>query len=65
MKITKLITPYGIIKNPSKIIAEMVMIQPFNAKAVIDKTFEKSIQYIRENGIKVVPNTGKKINIKV
>ena len=46
MKITKLITPYGIIKNPSKIIAEMVMIQPFNAKAVIDKTFEKSIQYI-------------------
>ncbi len=64
MKIAKLITPYGIIKNPPEIIAEMVMIQPFNAKAVIDKTLEKSIQYIRENDIKVVPNTCKKINIK-
>ncbi len=65
MKITKLITPYGIIKNPSEIISEMVMIQPFNANAVIDKILEKSILYIRENGIKVVPNTCGKMNIKV
>ena len=65
MKITKLKTPYGVINNPSEMVTKMVLRNPYNAKSIVNKSFEKSMQYIKENGIKLVTVTGNKLNIKV
>lgn len=64
MKITKLITPYGIINNPSEMVAKMVLRNPYNAKSIVNKSFEKSMQYLKENGIKLVHVTSNKLDIK-
>lgn len=64
MKITKLITPYGIINNPSEMVARMVLRNPYNAKSIVNKSFEKSMQYLKENGIKLVHVTSDKLDIK-
>lgn len=64
MKITTLKTPYGVINNPSEMVAKMVLRNPYNAKSIVNKSFEKSMQYIKENGIKLVPVTSGKVDIK-
>ncbi len=64
MKITKLKTPYGVINNPSEMVAKMVLRNTYNAKSVVNKTFEKSMQYLKENGIKLLHVTSDKLDIK-
>ena len=64
MKIAKLKTQYGVINNPSEMVAKMVLRNPYNAKSIVDKSFEKSIQYIKENGIKLLSVNSGKIDIK-
>ena len=49
MKVTKLKTPYGVINNPSELVTKMVLRNPYNAKSIVDKSFEKGLQYIKEN----------------
>ena len=44
MKITKLKTPYGVINNPSEMVTKMVLRNPYNAKSIVNKSFEKSMQ---------------------
>ena len=63
MKITKLKTPYGVINNPSEMVAKMVLRNPYNAKSIVNKSFEKSMQYLKENGIKLVHVTSTKRDI--
>lgn len=55
----------GVINNPSEMVTKMVLRNPYNAKSIVNKSFEKSMQYIKENGIKLVSVTGNKLNIKV
>ncbi len=64
MKINKIKTPYGVINNPSELVSKMVLRNPYNAKSIVNKSFEKSIQYIKENGIKLLPVNSSKIDIK-
>lgn len=64
MKVTKLKTPYGVINNPSELVTKMVLRNPYNAKSIVDKSFEKGLQYIKENGIKLLSVTSGKIDIK-
>ena len=40
MQVSKIITSYGVLKNPSSIVTEMVLINPYNAKFFIEKPFE-------------------------
>lgn len=65
MKITKLKTVYGVINNPSELVTKMVLRNPYNAKSIVDKSFAKSIKDIKENGIKLLPVTSGKVDIKV
>lgn len=46
-------------------VTKMVLRNPYNAKSIVNKSFEKSMQYLKENGIKLLPVTGNKLNIKV
>ena len=55
MKINKLVTSYGVITNPPKHIAEMVIKRPFFAKTIIEKPIEKSLQQLKDTGIQLVP----------
>ena len=55
MKINKLVTSYGVITNPSEHIAKMVIKSPFSAKAIINKPVAKSLQQLKDSGIKLVP----------
>lgn len=64
MKITKLKTSYGVINNPSEMVAKMVLRNPYNAKSIVNKSFEKSMQYLKENGIKLVHVTSSKLDTK-
>lgn len=65
MKITTLKTPYGVINNPSESVAKMVLRNPYNAKSIVNKSFENGLQYLKDNGIKLVHvATDKKIDIK-
>lgn len=66
MKITTLKTPYGVINNPSEMVTKMVLRNPYNAKSIVNKSFEKSMQYLKDNGIELVHvASDKKIDIKV
>lgn len=65
MKITKIKTIYGVINNPSELVTKMVLRNPYNAKSIVDKSFAKSIKDIKENGIKLLPVTSGKVDIKV
>ena len=65
MKITKIKTVYGVINNPSELVTKMVLRNPYNAKSIVDKSFAKSIKDIKENGIKLLPVTSGKVDIKV
>ena len=42
----------------------MVLRNPYNAKSIVNKSFEKSMQYLKENGIKLVHVTSNKLDIK-
>ena len=39
MQVSKIITRYGVLKNPSAIETKMVLTNPINAKAFIEKPF--------------------------
>ena len=55
MKINKLVTSYGIITNPDKHIAKMVIKQPYLAKFIIEKPIEKELQQLKASGIQLMP----------
>lgn len=49
MKVSKIITRYGVLKNPSAIETKMVLTNPINAKAFIEKPFQRFCESVSQD----------------
>ena len=49
MQVSKIITRYGVLKNPSAIETKMVLTNPINAKAFIEKPFQTFCEKVSQD----------------
>ena len=49
MQVSKIITRYGVLKNPSAIKTKMVLTNPINAKAFIEKPFQTFCERVSQD----------------